>query len=293
MSIPMLMNLGLSGMSFCGTDVGGFGHDCTGELLSRWVQVGAFTPLFRNHSAMGTRDQEPWAFDKETEEINKKYINLRYELIPYLYDLMWNCENTGAPIIRPLLFEYQEDKNTYEINDEFLCGDNILVAPVVEQGMRQKLVYLPKGDGWIDYWTGENYIGGQYIIKNSPLDICPIFIKESSIIPMGVIQNYIGEVDSNELILNIYLGEEEKEFKYTHYIDDGESFNYKNGIYNEYKINVSNKENISINFTITNNNYNKNYSKVKFIINNLKINKNILINDKKVILKDNVAEINI
>lgn len=293
MSIPMLMNLGLSGMSFCGTDVGGFGHDCTGELLSRWVQVGAFTPLFRNHSAMGTRDQEPWAFDKETEEINKKYINLRYELIPYLYDLMWNCENTGAPIIRPLLFEYQEDKNTYEINDEFLCGDNILVAPVVEQGMIQKLVYLPKGDGWIDYWTGENYIGGQYIIKNSPLDICPIFIKESSIIPMGVIQNYIGEVDSNELILNIYLGEEEKEFKYTHYIDDGESFNYKNGIYNEYKINVSNKENIRINFTATHNNYNKNYSKVKFIINNLKVNKNILINDKKVILKDNVAEINI
>lgn len=294
MSIPMLMNLGLSGMSFCGTDVGGFGHDSTGELLSRWVQVGAFTPLFRNHSAMGTRDQEPWTFDTETEEINKKYIKLRYKLIPYLYDLMWKCENTGAPIIRPLLFEYQNDKNTYEINDEFLCGDSILVAPVLEQGMRQKLVYLPKGNMWIDYWTGENYNGGQYIIKNSPLDICPIFIKDSSIIPMGIEQNYIGEKDNHELTLNIYLGEEDTEFKYIHYSDDGESFDYKNGIYNEYEINVSNKENVNINFIINKNDYNNKYSKVKFIINNLKLRKNIIINGKEFILNNNnIVEMNI
>ena len=292
-SIPMLMNLGLSGMSFCGTDVGGFGHDCNGELLSRWVQVGAFTPLFRNHSAMSTRDQEPWAFDKKTEEINKKYIKLRYKLIPYLYDLMWKGENTGAPIIRPLLFEYQDDKNTYEINDEFLCGDSILVSPVIEQGMRQKLVYLPKGNRWIDYWTGENYNGGQYIIKNSPLDVCPIFIKESSIIPMGISQNYIGEVTNDELILNIYLGEEGKEFNYTHYNDDGESFDYKEGLYNQYEIKVSNKDTINICFTVSKNNYINKYSKVKFILNNLKEEKYIFINGKEVTLNNNVVEINI
>lgn len=293
MSLPMLMNLGLSGMSFCGTDVGGFGHDCTGELLSRWVQVGTFTPLFRNHSAMGTRDQEPWAFDKETEEINKKYIKLRYKLIPYLYDLMWKCETTGAPIIRPLLFEYQHDKNTYEINDEFLCGDSILVSPVVEQGMRQKLVYLPKGNSWIDYWTGENYKGGQYIIKNSPLDTCPIFIKTSSIIPTGVDQNYIGEKNNDDLILNIYLDEEENEFKYIHYCDDGESFDYKNGIYNEYEIIVSNKESVDIKFLVKKDNYRTKYSKVKFIINNLKVNKKIKLNENEVFLKNNVIELNI
>ena len=155
MSIPMLMNLGLSGMAFCGTDVGGFGFDCSAELLARWVQVGAFTPLFRNHSALGTRDQEPWAFDEETEEINRKYIKLRYKFIPYLYDLYRKCELTGAPIIRPLLFNYENDKNTYEINDQFLFGDSILVAPVVEQGARQRMVYLPEGDNWIDYWTKE------------------------------------------------------------------------------------------------------------------------------------------
>lgn len=106
---------------------------------------------------------------------------------------MWKCENTGSPIIRPLLFEYQSDKNTYEVNDEFLCGDSILVSPVVEQGMRQKLVYLPKGSTWIDFWTGESYNGGQYIIKESPLNTCPIFVKADSIIPMSIEQNYIGE----------------------------------------------------------------------------------------------------
>ncbi|MDV4151788.1 glycoside hydrolase family 31 protein [Clostridium sp. AL.422] len=293
MSIPMLMNLGLSGMSFCGTDVGGFGHDCTGELLSRWVQVGVFTPLFRNHSAMGTRDQEPWTFDKETEEINKKYIKLRYKLIPYLYDLMWKCENTGAPIIRPLLFEYQNDKNTYEINDEFLCGESILVSPVVEQGMRQKLVYLPKGDMWIDYLSGESYKGGQYIIKESPLDICPIFIRADSIIPIGIEQNYIGEKDNDELILNIYLGEDENEFRYIHYIDDGESFDYKKGIYNEYEVIVSNKEYINIRFLVNKNNYSNKYTKVKFIITNLKSNKKVILNDEEVTLNNNVVEINI
>ncbi|WP_411167613.1 glycoside hydrolase family 31 protein [Clostridium sp. MB05] len=292
MSIPMLMNLGLSGLSFCGTDVGGFGHDCTGELLSRWVQVGAFTPLFRNHAAMGTRDQEPWTFNKETEDINRKYIKLRYKLLPYLYDLMWKCENTGAPIIRPLLFNYQNDKNTYEINDEFLYGDSILVAPIVEQGMRQKLVYLPKGNKWIDFWTGEEHNGGKYIIKDAPLDTCPIFIKEASIIPMAIEQNYIGEKENNELILNIYLDNDIEEFKYTHHLDDGESFNYKEGIYNEYEIVVSNREEVNITFTTKRNNYSKKYSKVKFIINNLN-NKNIILNGEKAVLSNNTIELNI
>ncbi len=236
MSLPMLMNLGLSGMAFCGTDVGGFGHDCTPELLSRWVQVGAFTPLFRNHSTIGSREQEPWAFDKITEDINRKYIKLRYTLIKYLYDMMYKCENSGEPIIRPLLFNYQNDKRTYEINDEFNFGDNILVSPVVEQGARQRLVYLPKGDNWIDYWTGEEHEGGKYIIKDAPLDICPIFIKALSIIPIGKERNYVGENNEDILTIKIYLGKEEGEATYTHILDDGESFNYRDGKLNKYII---------------------------------------------------------
>ncbi len=292
MSLPMLMNLGLSGLSFSGTDVGGFGHDCTGELLSRWVQVGAFTPLFRNHSSLGTRDQEPWTFDKETEEINKKYIKLRYKILPYLYDSMWEGEKTGAPIIRPLLFNYQDDKKTYEINDEFLCGDNILVAPIVEQGSKQRLVYLPKGNKWIDFWTNEIHDGGEYIIKEAPLDICPIFIKASSIIPMALEQNFIGEKEQDTLILSIYLSDEDEKFTYTHYLDDGESFNYRNGIYNEYEISIENKENLNISFITKNNKYFKNYRKVRFILNNFN-GKDIIVNGIKADVKDNLIEINI
>lgn len=286
MSLPMLMNLGLSGMAFCGTDVGGFGHDCTPELLSRWVQVGAFTPLFRNHSTIGSREQEPWAFDKTTEDINRKYIKLRYKLIPYLYDMMYKCEESGAPIIRPLLFNYQNDKKTYEINDEFNFGDNILVSPVVEQGARHKLVYLPEGDNWIDYWTGEEHKGGQYIIKEAPLDICPIFIKALSIIPVGKEQSYVGENDDDILTLNIYLGKENGELTYTHILDDGESFDYKDGKLNKYIINCKLADELRIELK-ENIGYSKKYNKIKIILNNLEHTKNVFFNNKEIEVKEN------
>ncbi|WP_305085686.1 TIM-barrel domain-containing protein [uncultured Clostridium sp.] len=286
MSLPMLMNLGLSGMAFCGTDVGGFGHDCTPELLSRWVQVGAFTPLFRNHSTIGSREQEPWAFDKITEDINRKYIKLRYTLIKYLYDMMYKCENSGEPIIRPLLFNYQNDKRTYEINDEFNFGDNILVAPVVEQGARQRLVYLPKGDNWIDYWTGEEHEGGKYIIKDAPLDICPIFIKALSIIPIGKEQNYVGENNEDILTIKIYLGKEEGEATYTHILDDGESFDYRDGKLNKYIINCKLGESLDIKINKSLG-YTKIYNKVKIIFNNLDNTKKVFFNDMKIEIKEN------
>lgn len=141
MAVPMLLNLGLSGISFCGTDVGGFSFDCTGELLIRWTQLGCFSPLFRNHSNMFTRDQEPWAFDGKVEGICRKYINLRYLLLPYLYDLLWQGERTGLPIMRPLFLDYQNDEETYELNDQFMVGENLLVAPVLQQGQRCRAVY--------------------------------------------------------------------------------------------------------------------------------------------------------
>lgn len=273
MSLPMLMNLGLSGFAFCGTDVGGFGFDCTAELLSRWIQVGTFTPLFRNHSSIFTRDQEPWAFDKKTEDICRKYINLRYKLIPYIYDLFWNGENNGLPIMRPLLLHYEKDENTYEINDEFLCGDSILVAPIVEQGKKNRMVYLPEGDDWIDYWTKEYFSGGKFIIKNAPLDTCPIYVKAGSVIPNYPVQNYIGEKSIDELTFDIYLSKNDQNISYTHYQDDGESFNYKNGIYNLYNLEVSKESNcIKLKVNKTKSDYGNLYKSFKFnIIGDLKL----------------------
>lgn len=265
MSLPMLMNLGLSGFAFCGADVGGFQFDCTPELLSRWVQVGCFTPLFRNHSHIYTRFQEPWAFDKATEEINKKYIDLRYRLLPYLYDLMYETEKSGIPVIRPLMLHYQDDRNTYEMNDEFLFGQNILVAPVLEQGKMIKAVYVPQGT-WIDYWTKEIHYGGKYIIKDAPLDVCPIFVKEGSIIPNYTVQNYIGEKKQDELILEVYPGQG----KYIHYKDDGESFNYRDGQYNLYEFTMQYQKEFIIRMNKIKNGYEEDYRSFRYKVFNIK-----------------------
>ncbi len=174
MAIPQLCNLGMSGMNFVGTDVGGFGSDCTPELFARWIQVGCFFPLFRNHCAIGCRVQEPWQFGEEVLAISRKYINLRYELLPYLYDLMRETEQTGIPMSRPLVLEYEQDENVRNRNDEFMLGDRMLVAPVVEQGARERMVYLPEGT-WYDYWTGEKKEGGCFFVRKAPLDVCPIY----------------------------------------------------------------------------------------------------------------------
>ncbi|SHJ70540.1 alpha-glucosidase [Anaerobranca californiensis DSM 14826] len=273
MSIPMLLNLGLSGFSFCGTDVGGFGFDCTGELLSRWVQVGCFTPLFRNHTAMHTRDQEPWAFDERTEEINRKYIKLRYELIPYLYDLLYHGEKTGLPVMRPLVLHYQGDRETYEINDQFLWGENFLVAPILQQGQRARSVYLPKGK-WFDYWTGEEIQGGRYVVKETPLDLCPIYIKEGSIIPKFPVQNYIGEREIDNLIIDIYPGNGQ----YLHYQDDGESFNYRQGQYNLYQFTMVDGKNLEITVNLAHYGYPK-IRDFTFNINNVEA-KEVIVNGK-------------
>ncbi|MBK1811175.1 glycoside hydrolase family 31 protein [Clostridium sp. YIM B02505] len=274
MSIPMLLNLGMSGISFCGTDVGGFSFDCTPELLSRWVQIGAFTPLFRNHSGSNTRDQEPWAFDEETLNINRKFIKLRYKLLPYLYDLLWSGETTGLPVMRSLVLHYEKDKEVHEINDQFLFGENILVAPILEQGKKIRSVYLPEGE-WFDYWTKEVIAGGKYILKEAPLDICPLYIKKGSIVPNYPEQNYVGEKDIKELTLDIYPGEGQ----YVHYVDDKESYKYREGEYTLYELIMKDNEEVTININIKQEQY-KAYDNFKVIYNCNTI-KEIYFNEEK------------
>jgi len=234
MAIPQLCNLGMSGMGFCGTDIGGFGSDTTAELLVRWMQVGCFSPLCRNHSSKVGTYQEPWQFDEETCRIYKKFVELRYQLLPYLYDCFCGMEKNGIPVMRPLVMEYEDDINTWELNDEFMLGDRILISPVVTQGSRKKLVYLPKGE-WIDYETDEVITGPRYFIKDAPLDVCPIFIKAGTILPNYPIQQYVGEQEIDELILHVYPGKG----SYIHYQDDGESFHYRQGQYNLYSFSFS------------------------------------------------------
>ena len=237
MAIPQLCNLGMSGMSFVGTDVGGFGSDTTPELMARWVELGCFSPLFRNHSAIGTREQEPWQFDDKIIKIYRKYVELRYSLLPYIYDLFWKGEKTGLPIMRAMVLEYPNDENAKNCNDQFMLGESILVSPVIMQGATYKTVYLPEGE-WYDFHTNEKINGGRHFAYHAPLDICPIFIKAGSIIPSFEPMQYIGEIPLDKLILNVY-GENAE---YTHYQDNYTDFNYKNGEYNLYKFTYNDKK---------------------------------------------------
>ncbi len=233
MAIPQLCNLGMSGMPFVGTDLGGFGSDTTPELLTRWVQTACFSPLFRNHAALGTRQQEPWRFGTEVLDIYRKYVKLRYQWIPYFYDLFYEEERTGAPIMRPLVFHYEKDENARVCNDEFLLGSRILAAPVVNQGMTRRMVYLPEGD-WYDYWTRERITGPVWFVREAPLDTCPIYVKAGSVIPMMEPQSYVGEKPMDTLLLDVYPGEG----SWDHYLDNGEDFAYREGKYHQYRFTV-------------------------------------------------------
>ena len=229
-SIAQLCSLGLSGMAFIGTDVGGFGANCTPELLVRWTQVGCFTPLFRNHAAKGTRHQEPWAFDAQTLAICRKYIRLRYRLIPYLYDCFHTAEATGLPVFRPLVLNFEDDRNTLEINDQFMVGDWIMVAPIVDQGRVSRDLYLPRGCAWYDFHTGQRLSGGTRILREAPLDTCPIYVREGAVLPLWPVMNYVGEKPVDTLELRVFGGNGE----YDHYQDNGEDFAYRSGEYNLY-----------------------------------------------------------
>lgn len=241
MAIPQQCNLGLSGMAFIGTDIGGFGADTTPELMARWVQAGCFSPLFRNHCAKGSMNQEPWLFGEEVLSIYRKYVELRYSLLPYFYDLCRVCEQTGLPIIRPLVLHYENDTNVRNMNDEFLVGESLLIAPVVDQGVTKRLVYLPEGI-WYDYWTHEEYQGGQYYPVDAPIDVCPIFVKAGSILPKAPAQMYVGQITDPELILEVWPGKG----SYVHYRDNGEDFAYLDGAYNEYLIENNGGKNVEI-----------------------------------------------
>lgn len=235
LSLEQICNLSLCGMAMCGSDIGGFGSDVTPELLVRFYQAAVFAPFFRNHSAVGTRRQEPWLFDEKTRDAVRKTVRLRYRFIPYIYDLARECERTGEPIVRPLVYEYPHDKMVRNICDEYLLGKFVLVAPVTVPGKFAREVYLPEGE-WYDYETNEKYTGGKYILADAPLDKVPVFIRAGAILPVaeGNIQ-FTEDITSENTRILTYPGQG----TFIHYEDDNETLAYREGSYNamEYTLN--------------------------------------------------------
>ncbi|MEW6226816.1 MAG: TIM-barrel domain-containing protein, partial [Bacillota bacterium] len=228
MSLPLCMNIGLSGVPFVGGDVGGFGENATPELFARWMQVGAFTPFFRAHSMNNTRPHEPWAWGPEVEEICWRYIKLRYALLPYVYNEFYKASQTGLPIMRPLVLDYPDDERTHNLNSEFLWGESFLVAPITQPDTIKRCVYLPEGV-WFDYWTDRRYEGKNDYLIDAPLDTLPVFVKAGSIIPSIPAVSYVGEECGEALTLDVYPA---AEARYTLYEDDGLTHKYRDGAYN-------------------------------------------------------------
>ncbi|MBI5464891.1 MAG: hypothetical protein HY966_08075, partial [Ignavibacteriales bacterium] len=182
MAVPMCLNLSISGQPFVGTDIGGFIGSPSGELYARWLQLGVFTPLMRTHTEIGSADQEPWSYGKKFESINKKSIQLRYKLLPYIYTQFYNASKTGIPMMRPLGFDYPDDWQASWNGRDFLFGDAFLVAPVLWPDAKKRRLRLPAGD-WFDYWTGKQYTGPNDIEVDAPIDRIPLFVKAGAIIP--------------------------------------------------------------------------------------------------------------
>ncbi len=183
LSMPMAAGLGLSGQPFVGGDVGGFQGDSNAELFLRWMQYGVLTPFCRSHSELGSIDQYAWSWGGAVEDLVREAIGLRYRLLPYLYACFLRASETGAPVQRPLVFDHQYDPAVRDLDDEFLLGPDLLVAPVVEAGCTARQVYLPEGT-WYDWHTGEVHGGRTFVVAPTPMQSIPIYARGGAVVPM-------------------------------------------------------------------------------------------------------------
>lgn len=249
--IPIGINTSLSGIPYWGTDVGGFvpTPEFTAELYLRWFQFGAFCPLFRCHGRTW-KLRLPWGWntgdpgpieirnyngaaipdasqlhDERVEPICRKYLELRYRLLPYLYSVVRECATTGMPIMRALWLHFPDDQKAVECGDQYLWGPSLLVAPVVEKGATTRRVYLPRSV-WYDFWTGERVEGGQEITRPVDLESLPLYVRAGSIVPLGPVKQFVDEKVDEPLSVSIYPG---ADASFLLYEDDGRSFDYRKG----------------------------------------------------------------
>lgn len=226
LALPQLFGMGLSGVPYVGVDIGGFGDHCTGELLARWIQLGALLPFCRNHASAGTARQEPWVFGPQVEAIYRDYLSLRYRLLPYLYSLFWDAHRAGAPILRPLVYHYPDDPAAAHIQDQALLGPALLAAPILRPGQTARAVYLPEGE-WFDWYTGARHAGGRHILADAPLERMPLYARAGSLIPLAPVGRSAGRPAAGPLTLRVFPGAGE----FSLYEDDGASFAYERGDY--------------------------------------------------------------
>ncbi len=248
--VPVGINTSLSGVPLWGTDIGGFypTKEFTGELFVRWFQFGAFCPLFRSHG-IPSYLHFPWSWNTgdfgppelgnrppfelpdgaelrnpKVEPICRKFLELRYRMMPYLYSLVRETHETGIPIMRALWLHYSDDPQAVSRGDEYLWGRDILVAPVTEKGAMSRKLYLPRG-AWYDFWTETKAEGGREINREVDLGTLPLYVRAGTILPLGPVKQYSAEKSDEVLSLTVYPG---ADGQFVLYEDDGTTFNFAN-----------------------------------------------------------------
>jgi len=228
MTQAMLLNMSLSGLIMIGADIGGFTGAPSGELYTRWLQQGIFYPFCRTHTAVYHPSQDPFSYGKKVREISKKVIELRYRLLPYTYSYFWQAYQKGLPVLRPLFLEFPEDERTYQISEQFMWGEWLLVAPVLKEGAQQITIYLPEGK-WYWFESSEELKGAGKKVIPVELSSLPVLVREGAIIPLAPVMNYTWEKSWSPLSLEIYPSEKKTCFDY--YEDDKFSPDYLKGKY--------------------------------------------------------------
>lgn len=234
------ISAGLGGIPFWTTDISGYCGDITdypamAELYTRWMQFGIFCPLSRAHHE-GDNAVEPWMFGEVAEKNTKAAIELKYQLFPYLYTYSRKAHDIGLPITRGLFMEYPNDAEAAKIDNQFIFGEELLVAPVLKKGERVKRVYFPDGE-WIDFNDKKTeYLGGEKLPYKAPLNTIPIFVKKGSIIPMMPIMQYIGEKRDYPVTFHIFPNYEDEKASFTLYEDEGENQDYLKDIFSKTNI---------------------------------------------------------
>jgi alpha-glucosidase len=225
MSTPMLLSLGLCGVTMAGDDIGGFAGSPPADLLTRWFEVGALNPIYRDHTAKGTADQEPWVHGPQHEAIRRRYIELRYKLLPYIYTVIEESARTGLPFMRPVFLDYPQAEDFYGDNRDFLFGSDLFVAPVTTEMVDAEEVQLPPGD-WYDYWTSQKLSSKNKITLHPALDEMPLYVRAGAIIPTQPVVQNTGEKPAGPIVLRVYAGDA---CRGSLYEDDGHTFAYQRG----------------------------------------------------------------
>ncbi len=227
LGVRLINSLGLSGVTFAGMDIGGFSGNPTQSLYTRWMEIGAFLPMYRAHTSYGTNREEPWDFGEISEDIARRYIGFRYQLLPYIYSNFYESSQDGLPVARSLAIDYSNDSTIYEADyqQEYLFGPSILVAPTKSTDAFTK-VYLPKGQ-WYDLFNDKPYAGNQSIVAESGLNQLPLYVKAGSIIPMQKLVESTAYSSGDTLFVHLWAGTEKNQYQY--YEDDGTTYHYQNG----------------------------------------------------------------